>query len=279
MSGSAVDFSVAGEADRWMTFMRHSEDGYPLSIYVRMGNPRVESFANSGLITALRFDLAVELVREDGMPADIAALQDLEERFLRELQLLQVGALHLASVTGDGGRSVYFVHELEIDFLPLVDHFRAPNVRISASLVSSRAELLDLISPTAVEQQLNGDIRVISNLEQNGDDGTAARRTDFWFYGQRMHLEEFVAELAPRGYAVDRWLDDPEGVVLFIEMPVDFGTFREVTPVLVGAAQKHEVTYDGWETFVIRRDAPEPASTVTSKPRSLLSKLFGAGKN
>jgi hypothetical protein len=275
---SEVDLSVAGEADRWMTFMRHTEDGYPLSIFVRMNNPRVQALAKSGIITGLRFDLAVELVRDNGLPADIAALQNLEERFLKELQLLEVGALHLASVTGDGGRSMYFVHDLEIDFQPLVDHYKVPDVQISASIISNRLGLLELVSPTAVEQQLNGDIGVISNLEKNGDDGTAARRTDFWFYGQRTHLEALAKELAPWGYVIDRWLDEPEGAVLFTETSVDFGTFQEVTPVLVGAAEKHGVTYDGWETFVVRPDAPEPTAEK-SKPKSLLSKLFGAKKN
>jgi hypothetical protein len=276
-----IDLSVAGEADRWMTFWRQSEEGCPLSIFVRMNNLRVQSLANGGLVTGLRFDLAVEKVRDDGMPADVGDLQDLEEQFLKELQLLDVGALHLASVTGEGGRSAYLVHEFEIDFEPLVGILKAPDVQISASIVSDQNGLMDLISPTAVEQQLNGDVGVISNLESNGDDGTVARRTDFWFYGERAQLEALVAELSPWGYSVDRWLNDSDGVVLFTETPVDFGTFSEVTPVLVGAAEKHGVNYDGWETFVVRPGAAEthPPESESAKPKSLLSRLFGAKKN
>ncbi len=278
MSAPEIDLSVAGEADRWMTFMRQSEDGYPLSIFVRMNNPRVQSLLGSGLITAVRFDPPVEFVRDDGLPADLAALQDCEEFFLKELQLLDVGAFHFGSITGDGGRSAYLVHELEIDFQPLIDLQKAAHIGVSASIVSDRARLLDLVSPTAIEQQLNGDLGVISNLERNGDDGASARRTDFWFYGQRSDLVALAEELAPWGYSVDRWLDDPEGVVLFTDTSVDFETFRDVTPVLVGTAEKHGVTYDGWETFVVGPGVSEPASTEKPKPKSLLSKLFGGKK-
>lgn len=279
MNELAVDLSVAGEFDRWMTFWRHINDGYPLSVFVRMDNPTVQSLANNGIITGLRFDLAVEQVRDDGLPTDVGALQELEERFLKELQLLDVGALHLASVTGDGGRSVYLVHERQIHLKPLIDLYSVPKLQISASIISDRAKLLELVSPTAVEQQLNGDLGVISNLEKNGDDGTAARKTDFWFYGERSALEKLVVELQPWGYSIDHWLDEPIGVVLTTETAVDYGTFSKLTPKLVDASDRHQVTYDGWETLVVLAGATEPQPPAKALTNSIFGNLFGAKKN
>ena len=277
MNGS--DTSVFGEDDRWMVFWRSTPDGYPLSVSVRMNNPHIQDLVNRGILTGFRFDLTVEHTRDDGMPSDVGQLQDFEVRLLKEVELLDVGACHVASVTGDGGRWTYLGHERPIDFGPLASLFQEHGVQASASVVSDREALIGLISPTSVEQQLNDDIGVISNLEKEGDDGRAPRRTDFWFYGDRSRLDEFAAELAPRRYAIDRRLDDPEGIVLYSETAVDFGTFQEITPVLVGAAERHSVIYDGWETFVVRPNSPAPDLPAKPKSQSLLSKLFGAKKN
>jgi hypothetical protein len=136
-----------------------------------------------------------------------------------------------------------------------------------------------LITPTTIEQQLNGDMSVITNLEQNGDYGRAPRKTDFWFYGATSQLGALVADLEPWGFSVDHWLEDPEGVVLTCQTSVDLTTFRELTPILVGMADRHGVTYDGWETFIVRADAPATQLPSQPKPQSMLSKLFGAKKN
>jgi hypothetical protein len=276
---SEVDLSVAGESDQWMTFMRHTEEGYPLSIFVRMNNPRVQSLVNSGIVSSLSFDIPVEEVRDNGLPVDIGALQALETRFLNEFQLLDVGVFHFASVTGDGGRFAYFVHERPVDFEPTIEHFGVPDVQVGAAIVHDRVALLDLVSPTSAEQQLNGDLQVISSLNQQGDDGTATRTTEFWFYGQTTQIEGLRTELAPLGFAINRWLDEPVGAVFVAETAVDFGTFQQLTPILVDSAEKHGLVYDGWETFVVSQSSPQPAILEANKPKSLLSRIFGAKKN
>ena len=129
-----------------------------------------------------------------------------------------------------------------------------------------------------LDHQLNGDLSVISNLGEHGDVGLVPRKTDFWFYGDFPRLEALAGDLEPWGFSVDHWLEEPVGVVLTCETKVDFETFKELTPILVSQAQRHNLNYDGWETFVLKPES-EKIEQPKAPKQSLLSKLFGAKKN
>jgi hypothetical protein len=259
-----------------MLLDRLTEDRYPLVVLTRTGNAIAEKALRRDIITIICCEADVDLVSDQGMPQYTDRLYPVEEGIAEQLQELAVGAYHIASITGDGLRRIVLAHPVPIEFEPILGRFNPDGYSLSATNLDNREKLIDLVTPTQMERQLDGDRRVISNLERNGDDGVTPRRTDFWFYGERGRLTQLVEELAPWGYAIDRWLQDPEGVVVFSETPVDYETFREVTPVLVGAAERHGVEYDGWETFVARPDVPQPEPSPASESRSLLSRLFGA---
>lgn len=275
----APDRSVAGDNDSWILFDRLTEDGYPLVVLARTGNAIVEHALRNDLVTVVCATADIALVNDGGMPQHTDRLYPVEEGLTRELGAFDIGAFHVASVTGDGLRRMIFAHATPLDFAPVLELFQPEGYALSAAAPDDRELLINLVRPSGLDRQLNGDLRVISNLQKNGDNGLVPRRTDFWFYGEPARLAFLVEELGPWGYAVDRWLEDPQGVVLFSETSVDFDTFREITPVLVGAAEKHGVEYDGWETFVVRPGIAEPAPATAPKPQSLLSKLFGAKKN
>jgi hypothetical protein len=275
----APDRSVAGDNDTWILFDRLTDDGYPLVVLARTGNAVVEHALRNQIVTVVSGAADVSLVNDRGMPQHTDRLYPVEEGLARELSAFDVGAFHVASVTGDGQRRMVFAHATALDFGPVLQLFHPEGYTLSVVTFDDREVLVDLVTPTSLDRQLNGDMGVISNLQKNGDDGLVPRRTDFWFYGELEHLASLVEELGPWGYVVDRWLEDPQGVVLFSETSVDFDTFRGITPVLVGAAEKHGVTYDGWETFVVRLGVAEVVPSTAPKPKSLLSKLFGAKKN
>lgn len=273
-----ADRSVAGDDDTWMLFDRTTDDGYPLVVLTRTGNPLVETSLHEAIITIVRCQADIPLVNDHGMPQHTDRLYPVEEAIARELDALDAGAMHIASVTGHGLRRIVFTHPSSLDFQPMLKHFSPEGYSLSASTAEDREDWITLVTPTEVERQLNGDIGVISNLEKNGDDGFASRKTDFWFYGATSALEKIVTDLGPWGYVVDHWLKDPEGVVLTTETPVDLETFREITPVLIATAERHGATYDGWETIVVR-DASIAEPPTPPKPQSLLGRLFGAKKN
>jgi len=250
-----------------------------LVVLRRIGNPEVDSALSDGLVTIVHCKADPALVNDAGMPQRIDSLYAVEEMLAGELQALDVGALHVASATGGGERRIVLTHPSPVAFDQMLQVFDIAGYALSSSSPADRTALIKLITPTAIEHQLNGDISVISSLEQNGDDGAAARKTDFWFYGPTDQLKPLVADLVPWAFSVDHWLDDPEGIVLACETSVDLATFRELTPILVGMAERHGVTYDGWETLVVSADAPVADPVPQPKPQSLLSKLFGAKKN
>lgn len=275
----APDQSVAGDDDTWVLFERLTQDSYPLVVLARTGNSLVDDALRNDHLSVVRCQADIDIVNDVGMPQQTDRIYPIEDKLARELNAFGVGALHVASVTGDGERRMIYTHATPLDFDPILQLLQAEGYALSAWIPTERDSIIELITPSDTERQLNGDMSVISNLEKNGDDGITPRKTDFWFYGERASLERVVTELEPWGYSVDHWLDDPEGVVLTTKTAVDFGTFREVTPVLVAAAERQGVTYDGWETFVVRVDLTEPEPPAKPQTKSLLSKLFGAKKN
>lgn len=191
-------------------------------------------------------------------------LYEIEDRLAKEPALISAGAFHVGSVTGEGQRRTFYAHKAPIDFGQLVENMQPVGFTCNASSVADRQILLDLITPTVLEIQLNGDQAVITSLRENGDEGGQPRKTDFWFYGPQKALDSLVSILQQRGFSIDHWLDEQRGEVLSREMPVDFATFQSITPALLDAAHKSGVQYDGWETFVVKEAAT--ASGSASSP-------------
>ena len=275
---SGPDLSVQGDNDAWLLLERTTDDGYPLVVLTRTGNTRVEAAINDAYLTVIECQPQSALINERGMPQHTDRIYTVEDELARELEATQAEALHVASVTGDGLRRMFYTHVQPLDFDGILRLFEVDGYSLRAIKCDDRGALRALITPTEVDRQMNGDQSVISKLEKNGDDGSVARKTDFWFYGEAAALAKVAEDLGPWGYAVDHWLDDPEGVVLTSEIPANLDAFREITPILIATAERHGVTYDGWETFVVRS---ETAEQEIAKPasRSLLHKLFGAREN
>jgi regulator of RNase E activity RraB len=274
-----ADQSVGGDADSWLLFERCTEAGYPLVVLARIGNPLVEEAIDQALMTIVRCQADPEIVNDSGMPQHTDRVYSLEDTLARELDAFGVEAMHVASVTGDGARCLVYVHLAPLDFKPLLESHPVPGYSLSAVSPGDRSALTALITPSALDRQLSGDRGVISNLEELGDDGSQPRRTDFWFYGERSALTAVAAELAPWGFTISHYTEDGDGVVLYTETATDLDTFRELTPVLIGIAEKYFVTYDGWETFVVRAGAPAPEPEQRPQTKSLFSRLFGGKKN
>ena len=275
MSG-ATDHSVAGDGASWMLFERATERDYPLVVLARHGNPVLEGALDDAFVTVVTCEADLALVNDLGMPQQTDRIYPLEDFLARELTAFDVGAMHAASITGDGERRMVYTHTAPVDFAPLLEAFPVPGYTLRAAAPADRAALVALITPTALDHQLSGDMGVISSLAENGDDGSQPRKTEFWLYGDRSALDAASHELSAHGFAFSHETENGEGVVLAADITPDFMTFRRLTPVLLEVASRHGVTYDGWETFVWRPDPPEPEPRPQSG--SLLGRLFGGKK-
>jgi regulator of RNase E activity RraB len=221
-------------------------------------------------------DVYPHLVREDGMPAEMDGLYELEDCLVSEVDRGPGATYHTASVTGDGRRVIYFAHDREFQMKSILDAVRSDVADLSIATSFDFEVYRDFVTPTDLDKQMDGDRQVISNLQENGDECVDSRKIEFWFYGNKPALEKLVAVLTLQSFKVDHWLDDPLGVVLSRDVAPNFSTFSQLTPLLVEQADKCGVEYDGWETFVLRGDATPPPP---SSKQSLFSKLFGQRKN
>ena len=238
-----------------MIYERVASDGKPLVVVARTGNADVQTLLLNGRATVVICRTDPVNVNDQGMPQGTDRLYSIEDKLDEEAPA--TGAIRVASVTGQGQRRMFFVHNGPLDLSPMLQTIRVPGFVCDASEVGDRQALIQLVTPTPLEIQLNGDQEVIANLEKSGDDGHAPRKTDFWFYGQRGQLESLTANLKAHGISFDHWLGNPTGVVLSRTMPVDFAAFKELTPTIVGAAKQFGVEYDGWETLVVARNSKQ----------------------
>ena len=241
--------------DRWMIYERVASDGKPLVVVARTGNAEVQTLLLNGRATVVICRTDPVNVNDQGMPHGTDRLYSIEDKLDEEAPA--AGAIRVASVTGQGQRRMFFVHHGPLDLSPMLQAIRAPAFACDASEVGDRQAMIQLVTPTPLEIQLNGDQEVIANLQKSGDDGHTPRKTDFWFFGQREPLGSLTANLKAHGFSFDRWLKDPTGVVLSRKMPVDFAAFQTLTPVIVGAAEQSGVEYDGWETLVVAKNSTQ----------------------
>ena len=241
---------AAADGDSWIVYDRVASDGMPLIVFAQMDNPQAQTLLQTGRATAIACH--ADSASYMGMPQDIARLYTLEDRIAADPALRAAGALHIASVTGQDQRRIFVVHPNPLDLSPILHATPISGYSCAAEAVVDRPSLIQLVTPTAIDIELSADQSVISNLGQNGDDGSAPRKTDFWFYGPRASLDKLAAVLQTHGFSVDHVVTSPEGIVLSRETPVTMATFRSLTPVLINAAQNCGVQYDGWETVVVQ---------------------------
>ena len=253
--GAQTAQAPSKSSDRWMIYERVASDGKPLVVVARTGNGKVQKMLLNGRATVVICRADPANVNTQGMPQGTDQLYSIEDKLDEELP--PAGAIRVASVTGQGQRRMFFLHNGPLDLSPMLQTIRVPGFACDASEVGDRRALIQLVTPTLLESQLNGDQEVIENLQKSGDDGHTPRKTDFWFYGQRGPLGSLTANLKAHGFSVDHWLKSPTGVVLSREMPVDFVAFQPLTPVIVDAAEQSGVEYDGWETLVVNKNSTQ----------------------
>jgi hypothetical protein len=269
------DLSVEGDDDRWMVLERNSAEGLPLIARSRI-NPVVSEFADQNQLSAVIFDVRAHLVCDNGMPRCMDELYELEDAIILHLTSCDVAVYHTASVTGDGQRVLYFAHGEGLDFSPVIaatsHEVALMNLHADIDFAGYRA----LVTPSALDHTTDGDRRMIAQLQESGDDGSAPRKVDFWFHGGGEGLDKLARVLSGMGFAIDHWIEEPAGVVMSVEVPADQTSFRELTPLLIAAAADCGVEYEGWETFVVTGNpeahTPRPGGT-------LLDGLFGQRKH
>jgi hypothetical protein len=257
--GAQVANAASANSDRWIVYDRVASDGKPLVVVARIGNASAQTMLRNGLATVVICRADPANVNDQGMPQGTQRLYGIEDKLDEEPTLRAAGVRRIASVTGQGQRRMFFVHRAPSNLAQFLGNTQVQGFRCDVSEVKDRRGLTRLVTATELEIQVNGDQDVIANLQKSGDDGRLARKTDFWFYGQRRPLESLSANLKAHGFSIDRWMSGPTGIVLSRKMPVDLAAFQKLTPIIVDAAGHAGVDYGGWETVVVSHTLTPPA--------------------
>jgi hypothetical protein len=270
------DMSTAGENDRWILVERQSSDGSPLLVRTRIGNQEVNDFSKAHKVTAVICDILPALTRADGMPTCLDKLHLLEDEIVEAMARQGGRAFHTASVTGDGRRVLYLAHSSSLQIKDAIAKIVSDVCEIQVFDELKFETYSDFVTPTVIDMKLDGDRQVLTALEGHGDLADAPRAIEFFFYGERANLEEFLAEAHGRGFTLDHWIEEPSGVMVTRTMPAEFSDFRELTPYLVEAADRFGIDYDGWGTSIVAAPLQSEPMAAPKSPR--LAQLFGFKK-
>jgi hypothetical protein len=95
------------ESAEWTLFPHQTQDGRPVMVRSRLGEPNVREFAEANFMARARCVLPRDQVNEDGMPLSTESMDEWEEKVLAELG---AGArtYAVAVVTGGGVRDLFF---------------------------------------------------------------------------------------------------------------------------------------------------------------------------
>lgn len=248
---STAGNSDANEDGRWMLMERSTPSGRPLIVLSGVDGSQLSKSLQNDFLSEIDCSAAPDILNENRMPRFSDRVYPLEDALSEYMATGEAGAAHVASITGDGARRIFYTHNRPVDLRSILLSHAIDGYSCMVVENVDREEIANLITPTQLDRQLNGDQSVIAGLEKEGDNGREPRKAEFFFYGERASLELLAGLLKTEGFEVGEWRSKPVGVVLSRKMAVDFASFRKLTPVLVEAAEKSGVTYDGWETLVV----------------------------
>ncbi|MES1220061.1 MAG: DUF695 domain-containing protein [Bacteroidota bacterium] len=116
---------------------------------------------------------------------------------------------------------------------------------------------LDFLYPNKESQEYMSNQKVISKLQQEGDQLIKARQVDHWLYFKtEKDREKFIEYAKEKGFKIEnkRFPKDSKLYQLQISRndKVDIDSISSITLELRKKAESFNGDYDGWETFVIK---------------------------
>jgi hypothetical protein len=99
--------SRSEDAGEWMVFQSRTDDGRPVIVRSRVGEPGVREFAETNFMVRARCALPRDQVDDSGMPVSTESMDQWKAKLLAELGA-DTGTQEVAVVTGAGVRDLFF---------------------------------------------------------------------------------------------------------------------------------------------------------------------------
>lgn len=202
---------------------------------------------------------------ENGFPLNpMSELHLIEDSLISALSSKEV--ILAGAFTYQGERLSYFYAKDTLGIRSLLEkkylsHF--PNIKYPALRIEDDKEwgaYLTFLYPNEDIQNYMGDQAVLNQLAAAGDDMTTPRQIDHWVYfATAEDGKEFVKQVKLEGFQVEKInkLEDrelPFQLQFFKESKIDLDSVYELTTHLRLLAKKYNGDYDGWETFIIKKE-------------------------
>ncbi len=225
-------------------------DALPASTFLKV-RAQLRAPDNRGLPTRAEFEALSSL--EDGLEAFVKAS----------------GGLLVGRVTVDGCRYFHAYvdapEESVAAFVKSLGDTSGYELRYVCRPDPERAGYWQDLFPSDAEWQLIQDMKVVHQLEENGDPLTQPRRVDHWAYFEDAATRDAFSEwVQANGYEVEKTSPPSEeipqyGVQFFHSCVPQAMKINEHTVALQAKARELGGEYDGWETSVVRdgEDGPK----------------------
>jgi hypothetical protein len=131
----------------WSVFAHQTQDGQPIVVRSRVGEPSVRDFAETNFLARARCTLPRDQVAETGMPVSTASMDEWEDKVLSEIGAEQTYLI--AVVTGAGVRDLFFTAAEEQELIDAISNVEG-NFTFELQLApvdSQRDELLNSLTP------------------------------------------------------------------------------------------------------------------------------------
>jgi hypothetical protein len=92
----------------WSVFPHQTQDGRPIIVRSRLGEPSVRRFAEDNFMVRARCALPRDQVNENGMPVSTGSMDEWEDKCVAELEGMGSQTHLIAVVTGAGVRDLFF---------------------------------------------------------------------------------------------------------------------------------------------------------------------------
>ncbi|KAA3437885.1 DUF695 domain-containing protein [Rufibacter hautae] len=205
-------------------------------------------------------------VREDGFPEDTEweALGEIED-LLADIFETGLEAVFVGKTLNGGFRKFYFYAREVL----MVEHYLT-EVAEKFPQYSFEAETwedpewetyLEFLFPEPGDFQKIQNLKVLRNLEENGDNPEVIRQVvHYLYFPNEASREKYWQEIAAKGYAKEEERFEPDLAETPYKLRISLASKTQEEPIhdmvlyLWSLAQEYGAEYDGWETSIERGD-------------------------
>ncbi len=245
--------------DDWTPFLRDL-DGQPAT--VNLNHHWMEDGPESGRRTLVHVAIRMQTAQGRGMPSEdeFERLAEMEEQLAGALEASGDAVFVATMMMGDERTAYFFSKKAGATVAAaekVIAGWKGHKATCGTTEDADGEVFIENVCPTAAEIRWNGDISVIEQLRENGDDPTRAREIQhFAYFEDSEAAEEFVEWCNDNEFegASTEEGEDGEYLVSFTHVGrPEIDEIFDRTAAADEAASELGGMYDGWETEIVRK--------------------------